>query len=80
MRYGVDLLQWDADLDAIARHAPLSIVPLTPRASQAAAVNRINVTRDDEHEHRRNRLSPGAVGTGILERPTGGSQLASGSA
>lgn len=33
MRNRVDLLQWDSDFEAIARHAPLSTVPLTPRAS-----------------------------------------------
>ena len=33
MRNRVDLLHWDADFDAIARHAPLSTVPLAPRAS-----------------------------------------------
>jgi predicted nucleic acid-binding protein len=33
MRNRVDLLHWDSDFDAIARHAPLSTVALTPRAS-----------------------------------------------
>jgi predicted nucleic acid-binding protein len=31
IRNGVDLLHCDSDFDAIARHAPLSIVPLTSR-------------------------------------------------
>jgi predicted nucleic acid-binding protein len=33
MRNGAELLHWDSDFDAIARHSPLAVVPLSPQAS-----------------------------------------------